>query len=95
VVATLLVVALPLELFPFLVFVVVARSSFFPTTIGCYIPAITHFLPNIQAFAFALASLYSGFVLPTFKLLERGNWASTSIAIYLLFPSHLQKTKCY
>ncbi len=82
-VAILLVVALPLELFYVLVFVVVVRSSFFPTTVGCCIPTTTHFLPNIQAFAFALASLYSGVVLPTFKLLERGTWASTSITIYL------------
>jgi len=49
---------------------------------------LLHFLPNIQAFAFALASLYSSVVLPKFKLLERGTWASTLIATCLcnLFP---------
>jgi hypothetical protein len=36
------------------------------------IPVATPLLPNIQAFAFVLTSLYSNVVLPKFKLLGRG-----------------------
>jgi uncharacterized membrane protein YagU involved in acid resistance len=43
-----------------------------PTIVGCCIPIVTHFLPNIRAFAFTLASLFSSVVLPKFELLERG-----------------------
>ncbi len=60
-----------------------ARNTCCPTIIGCCIYVTTHLLPNIQVFSFALASLCFGVVLPKFKLLERGTWASTLIAIYL------------
>jgi hypothetical protein len=60
-----------------------ARSTRYPTIVGCYIFAITYLLPNIQAFAFVLASLCYGVVLPKFKLLDRSTWASTLTAIYL------------
>jgi hypothetical protein len=58
-------------------------STCSPTIVGCYISAITHLLPNIQVFSFALASLYSNVILPKFKLLERGTWANTLTTIYL------------
>jgi hypothetical protein len=58
-------------------------STCSPTIFGCYISTITHLLPNIQAFAFALASLCSNVVLPKFKLLERGTWANALTTIYL------------
>ncbi len=58
-------------------------SSCSHTIVGCCIPIVAHLLPNMRAFSFALTSFYSGVVLPKFKLLERGTWASTSATIYM------------
>ncbi len=66
-----------------------------PTKVGCYILVATRFLPNIWAFAFVLASFCFYVVLPKFKLLEKGTWANTSVAIYLcsLSPASLTFAK--
>ncbi len=50
----------------------------------------THLVPNIRAFAFALASLYSRVVLH-----ERGTWANTLVIICLcsLFPASFTFTR--
>ncbi len=38
-------------------------------------------------YTFVLTSFYSSVILPKFKLMEKGTWASTSIAIYLCILS--------